>query len=209
MERSFGVSTAPLGCAQWWHLDDHRLVPRRSLVLAERLVLRRIVRSLPPPVGPAVTLVGQASRGGALWLSSALLLSLFGPRGRRAAVAGVTALVTTSAVANGPAKWLVRRSRPGGAALIGLHRLGQAPGTSSFPSSHTASAFAFAVAASAELPAAAPVLLPAALAVAVARMRAVRHYPSDVLAGAVLGAALAAATTHAVRHWRATRPLDR
>lgn len=182
---------------------------RRSITVADRLALRRIVRSLPPPAGPAVTLVGQASRGGTLWLASAALLSLFGQRGRRSAVSGLAALAATSAVANGPAKWAFHRSRPGGAALVGLRRRGQAPGTSSFPSSHTASAFAFAVAASAELPAAAPVLLPGALAVALARMRAVRHYPSDVLAGALLGATLGAVTTYAVRRRRASGPGDR
>ena len=179
------------------------------MTVAERFVLRRIVRSLPPPVGPAVTLVGQASRGGALWIASAGLLSLLGERGRRGAVGGLAALATTSVVANGPAKWAVRRSRPDGAALIGLRRRGHAPGTSSFPSSHTASAFAFAVAASAEVPAAAPVLLPAALAVALARMRAVRHYPSDVLAGALLGGTLGAVTTYGLRHRRASRRRDR
>lgn len=177
-------------------------VLRRSLTFAERFALRRVVRALPPPIGPAVTLVGNASRGGVLWLVSAGLLAGLGRRGRRAARSGLVALSAASAIANGPAKWLVRRPRPSGTALVGLRRRGHAPGTSSFPSSHTASAFAFAVAASVELPPVAPVLLPAAVGVALARMRAVRHYPSDVMAGAVLGGAVGAATVLVLRRRR-------
>lgn len=177
---------------------------RRSVTLVERFALRRIVRGLPPPLGSGITAVGRASRGGALWVASAVLLALLGRRGRRSAVSGLLALALASAVANGPAKWLFRRPRPGGAALVGLRRRGQPPGTSSFPSSHTASAVAFAVAASLELPAAGPVLGPAALGVALARLRAVRHYPSDVLAGALLGGAIGAATAYGVRRWRSS-----
>lgn len=176
-----------------------------ALALAERLVLRRVVRRLPPRVGAAVTALGQASRGGALWLALAGVLSIFGRRGRRAATGGLVACALASATANGPAKWLVRRPRPGGAALAGLPRRGSQPGTSSFPSSHTATAVAFAVAASVELPSAAPVLVPAAVGVALSRLRAVRHYPTDVLAGALVGAVIGVATAYALRRRRVSR----
>jgi undecaprenyl-diphosphatase len=98
-----------------------------------------------------------------------------------------------SAIANGPAKWITRRQRPSGLLLKDLPRLGGRPRTSSFPSSHTASAAAFAVAASASLPLAAPVLGPLAASVALSRIRAVRHFPTDVAAGAVLGAGVGVA----------------
>ena len=171
----------------------------RSITFADRLALRRIVRHLPPPLGPVVTAVGHAATGGGLWFASAAALVLCGRRGRRSAGSGLVAYAAASALANGPVKWLVRRPRPGGAPLLGLRRRGHAPPTSSFPSSHTAAGFAFALAASAELPAAAPVLVPAAVGVALARMRAVRHYPSDVAAGALLGIGVAAVTAWAVR----------
>ena len=177
---------------------------RRSITNAERVTLRRVVRALPPPIGTAITLLGAAARGGILWVAAAVVLAQVGRRGRRAAAGGLAACWIASAIANGPAKWLVRRPRPDGAALAGLRRRHKAPGTSSFPSSHTASAFAFAVAASAELPVAAPVLLPAAVGVALSRLRAVRHYPSDVFVGALLGAAVGAATARVLR--RRKRP---
>lgn len=174
----------------------------RSITFADRLALRRVVRGLPGRRGTAVTWLGHSSRGGGLWLGSAAVLSACGRRGRRGAAAGLVAYAATAAVANGPAKWVVRRPRPAGAALIGLSRHGHAPGTSSFPSSHTAGAMAFAVAASIELPAAAPLLLPAATGVALARMRAVRHYPTDVVGGALLGAGIGATTAYALRRRR-------
>jgi len=115
-------------------------------------------------------------------------------------------IAQTSALANGPVKWAVRRPRPHGVALAGLRRGGESPGTSSFPSGHTASAFAFSVAASAEYPLAATVLVPAALGVGLARMRSLRHYPTDVLGGAAIGAAIGAGTAYGLRRYRASRP---
>jgi hypothetical protein len=57
----------------------------------------------------------------------------------------------------------------------------------------------FTVAAAIELPAAAPVLATATGVVALQRMQAVRHYPTDVIAGVLAGAAIGAATTVALR----------
>lgn len=63
------------------------------------------------------------------------------------------------------------------------------PRSTSFPSGHSASAFAFATGVCAELPELAPVLLPLAGAVAYSRTHAGVHYPSDVAAGAAIGIA--------------------
>ena len=175
---------------------------RRSITAADRLVLRRLVLALPDRLGATVTWLGRSANGGGLWIASAGALAACGRRGRRAGGCGLVAYVVSSVLANGPAKWLVRRPRPGGLALLGLPRRGRAPGTSSFPSSHSAAAMAFAVAASAELPVAAPLLVPAALGVALARMRALRHYPSDVVAGVLLGTCLGAATAWVCRRGR-------
>src|SRR5438105_15914630 len=58
----------------------------------------------------ALTRAANYSR---LWLSIATLLALFGgERGRRAAARGIGAIGIAAAVANGPAKLLVRRRRP-------------------------------------------------------------------------------------------------
>lgn len=60
----------------------------------------------------------------------------------------------------------------------------------SFPSGHTLHAVSFAIQASMHFPQLAWVLIPLALAIAASRMVLGLHYPTDVLAGALLGALL-------------------
>lgn len=100
----------------------------------------------------------------------------------------------TSASVNGPIKLLIGRRRP-----APRRRLLRTPRTSSFPSGHAASGFAFAVAATRELPEAGPLLLPLAGAVAYSRVYLGVHYPSDVVAGAAFGAAVGMAARPALR----------
>lgn len=93
-----------------------------------------------------------------------------------------------SAVANGPVKLLVRRRRPPAGRLLG-HLPGYPnPGTSSFPSGHTAAGVAFAVGAGQEVPALAAPLGALAALVGYSRVHSGVHYPSDALAGVVIGA---------------------
>lgn len=137
--------------------------------------------------GGALRLVARASDGAGLWLATAAALAAGGTRGRRAAARGVAALGATSALVNGPLKLAVRRRRPGRLATAGVRRAGRAPRTSSFPSGHTASAFAFATAATVEMPAVGPAVGATAALVAWSRLHGGRHFPSDVVAGALLG----------------------
>jgi undecaprenyl-diphosphatase len=64
----------------------------------------------------------------------------------------------------------------------------------SFPSGHTLHAVSFTTLAVAHYPALAPVLVPLALAIAASRVTLGLHYPTDVVAGAMIGAGLAATT---------------
>jgi undecaprenyl-diphosphatase len=64
----------------------------------------------------------------------------------------------------------------------------------SFPSGHMLHAVAFKIIAVAHFPALAPLLVPFAVLVALSRVVLGLHYPSDVVAGAALGAAIAAAS---------------
>ncbi len=86
-------------------------------------------------------------------------------------------------------KLVVRRPRP---VLEGLPPLGGAPSSLSFPSAHATSSFACATAMT-RIDSEAAVLFVLAAPIAVGRPYLGMHYPSDVLAGAVLGVAARAA----------------
>ena len=155
-----------------------------------------------PVLDRSLVAITRAANYTRLWLAIAGGLALCGgPRGRRAAGHGVIALAIAAAVANGPAKLLVRRRRPFHPSQPALIHM---PRSTSFPSGHSAAAFAFATAASAELPALAPVLLPLAAAVAYSRVHLGVHYPSDAVAGAA-----AQALTASVRSQHGALQADR
>ena len=69
------------------------------------------------------------------------------------------------------------------------------PISSSFPSGHSATAFAFATGVGHVSPAAAAPLSGLAALVAYSRVHTGVHYPADAVAGSLLGTALAGATS--------------
>jgi undecaprenyl-diphosphatase len=128
-------------------------------------------------------------------IAAAAALAAGGGRfGRRAALRGLLSVAISSVVSTGVAKRAVRRGRPPRVLGRQARRFGRRPSTSAFPSGHTASAVAFAVGASQELPWASVPLGVTASAVAWSRLRSRRHYPTDILAGAAIGAGVAVAT---------------
>jgi undecaprenyl-diphosphatase len=70
------------------------------------------------------------------------------------------------------------------------------PSSAAFPSGHSAAAFAFATGVGRVLPIVGFPLHALAALVAYSRIHTGVHYPGDVLAGALLGSALAQATTY-------------
>ncbi|MBI2708854.1 MAG: phosphatase PAP2 family protein [Actinobacteria bacterium] len=165
---------------------------RRTIHLLDELGLQ-VGRS---PSGPWRAVAGVASRsvrGGTGWAAcSAVLAVTGGRRARRAAVDGLSAWALADAGAFAT-KRLVHRRRPHARAVAG-HRTR----SSSMPSSHTAGAVAYAVAAGWALPPLAPAVLAAAAVVAWSRVSTGHHFPTDVVAGAALGAT-AGATVVLVR----------
>jgi len=95
----------------------------------------------------ALSRVGDVCSQPLVWAAFAAVLSLTGPRGRRAALRGVTCSACASLI-HLPIKRAFGRPRPRGARLIG----GIGPLTSSFRSGHTASDLSFMLGASQELP---------------------------------------------------------
>ncbi|MEV6339769.1 phosphatase PAP2 family protein [Nocardia vinacea] len=136
-----------------------------------------------------------------LWLVVAALMSMGGRAPRRAAVRGLLSVALASSVANGIAKPLFPRRRPPDESVPFVRRLVKPPVSSSFPSGHSASAAAFATGVALESPAAAVVVGPIAAAVGYSRVHIGVHWPSDVIAGAALGSAIALGT----RRWWAQR----
>jgi undecaprenyl-diphosphatase len=136
--------------------------------------------------------------------SAALLAATGGRRGRRAAAFGLASVGVTSAVVNLVVKPLGRRRRPDRThEQVPVERHVQMPTSTSFPSGHSAAAFAFAGGVGHVLPAAAVPLHGLAAVVAYSRVHTGVHYPGDAVAGALLGTVLAQITTHALdRHGR-------
>src|SRR3954464_2092148 len=130
-----------------------------------------------------------------------------GRRGVRAARAGLVAVGASAALVNAALKPLGRRRRPGrDAAGVPLARQVPMPRSTSWPSGHTASAFAFATGAGSVLPRTSPLLLSLAALVGYSRVHTGVHYPGDVVAGALVGTALAQLTHGALGRRRVSRP---
>jgi YegS/Rv2252/BmrU family lipid kinase len=137
-----------------------------------------------------MTSLSGLADNGKLWYGVAALLAASGKRRQRtAAAAGLLGMGFASALVNGPLKFLWQRDRPTTAVLGAGGTLLPLPRTYSFPSGHSASAFAFATGSSLALPAAARAVVPLAVAVAYSRVHTGVHFPSDVLAGSAIGAA--------------------
>lgn len=136
-------------------------------------------------VAAAARALSWAGEHGALWLAAGLVGAAV-DRERRPEWLRGTALTAGAHLASMGVKRVVRRPRPG--AEIGAEPLVRTAGRHSFPSSHATSAAAAAVAYGALRPVGARLVPPLAAAMCVSRMVVGVHYPSDVAAGAALGA---------------------
>ena len=163
----------------------------QGLLALDKQVFARVARTDNPVIDEVVPRLTNGANHGLLWFGVAGALALTGNDGRRAAVRGLMSLGVASAVANGPAKWAVRRKRPLLTDVPPLRQLTRQPRTTSFPSGHSASAAAFATGVLLESPARALPVVVMAAGVAYGRVHIGVHYPSDVAAGVVLGAASA------------------
>jgi membrane-associated phospholipid phosphatase len=169
----------------------------RELGEMDRAVYQAVADTPSPELDVAFRRLSTAADYSRLWLGIAAAMSLLGGRrGRRAAFDGLLAIGTTSATVNLGIKPLARRRRPARAepAPFG-DRYVPMPESTSFPSGHAASAFAFAYAISRDLPRLAVPIGLLAGAVAHSRVHTGVHYPSDVVLGSILGAGTAAMVT--------------
>lgn len=155
-------------------------------------VYAAVAASPTPTIDRALRNLTKAADHGVLWFSIAGLLALVGGRrGRLAAIDGVASLIVSSIVANIGVKPLLRRKRPD-RELHGviITRQVPLPTTTSFPSGHTASAFAFATGVGRELPLVSVPLRVLAALVGWSRVHTGVHYPGDVVVGGMIGSTI-------------------
>jgi membrane-associated phospholipid phosphatase len=170
-----------------------------EVVAVDRAVYGAVAGTPTPGLDAALRRLSEAANYSRLSISAAAGLALFGGRsGRRAAVTGLTSVAVTSAVMNLAVKPLVRRPRPERGELVLEARRVPMPTSASFPSGHSAAAFAFATGVGHVLPWTAVPLRALGALVAYSRVHTGVHFPGDVVAGSLLGGAIAQVTARAI-----------
>jgi undecaprenyl-diphosphatase len=159
-----------------------------------------IAQTPTPALDRGMARLSRAADYSRLWLvSAALLAATGGRRGSRAAKMGLASVGVAASVVNLGLKPLGHRRRPDRAVeQVPVARHVRMPSSTSFPSGHSASAFAFSTGVGQVLPPAAIPLRALAALVAYSRVHTGVHYPGDVVAGALMGTTLAQLTTHAL-----------
>ena len=170
-------------------------------------VYAAIARTPTPALDRGMSGLSHAANYSRLWVASAAVLALVGGRsGRRAAAQGLVSVAAASATVNLAVKRVGRRKRPDRAGVdVPVGRHVRMPTSLSFPSGHSAVAFAFATGVGNRLPVVAVPLHAVAGVVAYSRVHTGVHHPSDVVVGSVLGTMMAQRTTRALDRYFETR----
>ncbi len=157
-----------------------------SFQSADTALLRLLrTRAHPPAFEAAVRRFSALGEHGGVWLAASAAGAVL-DRERRQAFVRAGTVVVAAYVSNQLIKLGVRRPRP---RLDGLPRLINTTSNRSYPSAHATTSLAGAHALARLLPA--PPLYAFAGALAASRPYLGVHYPSDTLAGAALGLAVA------------------
>jgi len=185
--------------------DDDRLDRiLRQIGAVDRAVYGAIADTPTPDLDEALRRLSNAASYSKLWFGIAGGLAVLGgPTGRRASAIGVGAVGTASLVVNQGLKRVTERTRPDrDGENVPEARYVEMPASTSFPSGHSASAFAFATAVGSELPVTGSVLRLLAAAVAYSRVHTGVHYPGDALVGSLVGGMVGQGVAMAARRFR-------
>jgi membrane-associated phospholipid phosphatase len=181
--------------------------PLDELKHLDQAIYDGVAGSQTPGLDEGLRRVSDAANKSAIWIAvAAALATVGGRRGRRAAVDGLASIVVASAIVNLGVKQVARRRRPDReGSEVTEDRHVRMPDSTSFPSGHSASAFAFAEGVSATLPWLGIPLRLAAATVAYSRVHTGVHYPGDVVAGSLIGMTAGELTTLATSRMRSTK----
>jgi undecaprenyl-diphosphatase len=172
-----------------------------ELVELDVAVYEAIEATPTPTIDVPLRKLSNAANHARLYVGiAAVLFALGGPKGRRAAVTGLAAVGLNSFIVNQPMKLLGNRARPErGRVRVAEARHTKMPTSTSFPSGHSASGFAFAAGAAEAMPQLGIPLRALATTVAYSRVHSGVHFPGDVLVGSLVGMAVGESTVLASR----------
>jgi membrane-associated phospholipid phosphatase len=161
----------------------------RELGAVDRTVYAAVATTPTPSLDEPLRKLSNAANNSRLWLAIAAGLAVAGGgRGRRAAVRGTVAIGATSALVNLAIKTAWARQRPDRAGTgVPRRRHVPMPASTSFPSGHAASGFAFAAAIGRDQPWLGVALRFLAATVAYSRVHTGVHYPGDAVVGSLIG----------------------
>lgn len=179
-----------------------------ELVDLDVAVYEAIEATPTPTIDVPLRMLSNAANHAKLYVGiAAALFAVGGPAGRRAAVTGLAAVGVNSFVVNVPMKLLGKRPRPKrGRVRVAEARHTRMPSSTSFPSGHSASGFAFAAGAAEAMPQVGIPLRALATVVAYSRVHSGVHYPGDVVVGSLVGMAVGESTVLASRAARRRLP---
>jgi undecaprenyl-diphosphatase len=159
----------------------------------------RVVAAMPAlpdrPAPPLVIAATAAGRAGGLWLLLCALEAVRPGGNRRGARHGLLAVGAALAVSHLVKRVMPNRPRPEPPGGLARHGLPERPDSSSFPSAHAATAAAFAIVLAVHDRRMAAVVAPLPVLAVYGRLRTRVHWPSDIAAGLVIGAATAVLTS--------------
>jgi membrane-associated phospholipid phosphatase len=187
-------ATSPIRQSDRTSIAEGSFVSRalRELSTIDHAVYQAVASTPSPALDDPLRRLSNAANRSLIWVVASIVLAgVGGRRGRRAAAAGLASVVVSSAAVNLGFKRLYARERPDRAtAGVADARHTQMPTSSSFPSGHSASGFAFATAVGHQIPWLSFPLRMLAAAVAYSRVHAGVHYPGDAIIGSLAGGAI-------------------
>jgi len=177
------------------HGDELQTVTDRVLLelgQLDRAVYGAIADTPTPTLDEPLRRLSNAANFSKLWIGAAAGLAAVGGKpGRRAAATGMVAVGVASAVVNQGIKRMYPRARPDREGEeVPEDRPANMPESTSFPSGHSASGFAFATAVASQFPLVGAGLRFLAGAVAYSRVHTGVHYPGDAVVGSLVGAGI-------------------